>query len=222
MSWVKDREEFKQAALSTARALSKNSTLESTTQASSRPPSSSQISLNYPPRSSKQVNSWRGEADFQTFWHTFHNDDASLKIPKIARDFFLELELSRVEIIGGETFPGAKINLNAYLNTQAKIGIDNKVPALNPLAANLWLKQINGEILPEDSQNTVKSFLASLPVNIEELGKKEKFIVSTKWLDKNGQLQKAHIKWLKETMDFTPEKVDMSTIPQPKYQEDLA
>ena len=98
MSWVKDREEFKQAALSTARALSKNSTLESTTQASSRPPSSSQISLNYPPRSSKQVNSWRGEADFQTFWHTFHNDDASLKMPKIARDFFLELELSRVEI----------------------------------------------------------------------------------------------------------------------------
>ena len=75
MSWVKDREEFKQAALSTARALTKNSTLESTTQASSRPPSSSQISLNYPPRSSKQVNSWRGEADFQTFWHTFHNDD---------------------------------------------------------------------------------------------------------------------------------------------------
>ena len=116
MSWVKDREEFKQAALSTARALSKNSTLESTTQASSRPPSSSQISLNYPPRSSKQVNSWRGEADFQTFWHTFHNDDASLKMPKIARDFFLELELSRVEIIGGETFPGAKINLNAYMH----------------------------------------------------------------------------------------------------------
>ena len=84
-------------------------------------------------------------------------------MPKIARDFFLELELSRVEIIGGETFPGAKINLNAYLNTQAKIGIDNKVPALNPLAANLWLKQINGEILPEDSQNTVKSFLPSFP-----------------------------------------------------------
>ena len=172
MSWVKDREKFKQAALSTARALSKNSTLESKTQASYRPPSSSQISLNYPPRLSKQVNAWRGEADFQTFWHSFHNDDASPKMPKIARDFFLELELSRVEIIGGEAFPGAKINLNAYLNTQAKIGIDNKVPALNPLAANLWLKQINGEILPEDSRNIVKSFLASLPINIEEIGKK--------------------------------------------------
>ncbi len=63
--------------------------------------------------------------------------------------------------------------------------------------------------------------IAGKVTTIEELGKKEKFIVSTKWLDKNGQLQKAHIKWLKETMDFTPEKVDMSTIPQPKYQEDL-
>ncbi len=172
MSWVKDREEFKQAALSTARAVSRNSNLESTTQASSRPPSSSEIALNYPPRSSKQVDSWRGEADFQTFWQTFHKENEPLKMPKIARDFFLELELSRVEIIGGEIFPGAKINLNAYLNTQAKKGIDNKIPALNPLAANLWLKQMNGEVLSDDSQNTVTSFLACLPNSIEELGKK--------------------------------------------------
>ena len=50
-------------------------------------------------------------------------------------------------MVGGEKFPGAKINLNAYLNTQAKKGIDNKVPPLNPLAANLWLKQLNGESL---------------------------------------------------------------------------
>ena len=55
MSWVKNREEFKQAALSTARAVSKNQNLESTSQASSRPPSSSQISLHYPPRSSLKL-----------------------------------------------------------------------------------------------------------------------------------------------------------------------
>ena len=69
MSWIKDREEFKQAALSTVRAVSKNSNLESASQASSRPPPLSQISLHYPPRSSAQVGSWRGEADFQAFWH---------------------------------------------------------------------------------------------------------------------------------------------------------
>ena len=171
MSWVKNREEFKQAALSTAKAVSKNSDLESTSQASSRPPSSLQISLQYPPRSSSQVNAWRGEADFQAFWQAFHKEHASLKMPKIARDFFTELELCRVEMIGGEKFPGAKINLNAYLNTQAKKGIDNKVPPFNPLAANLWLKELSGESLAEDSKNTVNAFLSSIPININKVGK---------------------------------------------------
>jgi len=172
MSWVKNREEFKQAALSTARAVSKNQNLESTSQASSRPPSSSQLSLHYPPRSSSQINAWRGEADFQTFWHTFHKEYASIKMPKIARDFFTELELSRVEMVGGEKFPGARINLNAYLNTQAKKGIDNKVPPLNPLAVNLWLKQLNGETLAEDSKNTVNAFLSYIPIKIDDVGQK--------------------------------------------------
>ena len=172
MSWVKNREEFKQAALSTARALSKNQNLESTSQASSRPPSSSQISLHYPPRSSSQIDAWRGEGDFQAFWHAFHKEYPSLKMPKIARDFYAELELSRVEMVGGDKFPGAKINLNAYLNTQAKKAIDNKVPSLNPLAANLWLKQLNGESLQEDSKNTVNAFLSSIPISIDHIGKK--------------------------------------------------
>ena len=171
MSWIKNREEFKQAALSTARAVSKIQNLETTSQTSSRPPSSSQISLHYPPRSSSQIDAWRGEGDFQAFWHAFHKEPASLKMPKIARDFFAELELSRVEMIGCERFPGAKINLNAYLNTQAKKGIDNKVPPLNPLAANLWLKQLNGESLHEDSKNIVNAFLSSIPINIDDVGK---------------------------------------------------
>ena len=171
MSWVKNREEFKQAALSTAKAISKNHDLESTSQASSRPPSSSQISLHYPPRSSSQIDMWRGECDFQTFWHTFHKENPSLKMPKIARDFFAELELSRVEMVGGEKYPGARINVNAYLNTQAKKGLDSKVPPFNPLAANLWLKQLNGETLQEDSKNTVNAFLSSIPLNIDDIGK---------------------------------------------------
>src|SRR6056300_564665 len=171
MSWVKNREEFKQAALSTARAVSKNPNIESTSQTSSRPPSSSQISLHHPPRSSEQIDAWRGEGDFQAFWHSFHQEHTSLKMPKIARDFFAELELCRVEMVGGKKFPGAKMNLNAYLNTQAKKGIDNKIPPFNPLAANLWLKQLNGESLPEDSKNAVNAFLSSISINIDNLGK---------------------------------------------------
>lgn len=63
--------------------------------------------------------------------------------------------------------------------------------------------------------------IAGKVTTIGELGKKEKFIVSTKWLDENGQLPKAHVKWLKETMDFRPEKVDLDSVPQAKYEEDL-
>ena len=109
MSWVKNREEFKQAVLSTARAVSKNPGLESTTQGSSRPPSLSQISLQYPPRSSSEVDAWRGEGDFQAFWQTFHKEYSSLKMPKIARDFFAELELCRVEMVGGRNFQAPKL-----------------------------------------------------------------------------------------------------------------
>ena len=171
MSWVKNREEFKQAVLSTARAVSKNPGLESAAQGSSRPPSLSQISLQYPPRSSSEVDAWRGEGDFQAFWQTYHKEYSSLKMPKIARDFFAELELCRVEMVGGRKFPGAKINLNAYLNTLAKKAINNKVPAFNPLAANLWLKQLNGEKLDIDSKNIVNAFLSSIPITIDNVGK---------------------------------------------------
>ena len=172
MSWVKNREEFKQAVLSATRAISHNSNLESTSQASSRPPSLSHISLQNPPRSSSQINSWRGEADFQAFWHLYHKESPSLKMPKIARDFFAELELSRVEMIGGEAFPGAKTNLSLFLNAEAKKNIDNKIPSINPLASNLWLKKLNGDELHEDSKNIVNAFLSAAPKNINKLGKR--------------------------------------------------
>ncbi len=172
MSWVKNREEFKQAVLSATRAISHNSNLESTAQTSSRPPSLSHISLQNPPRSSSQINSWRGEADFQAFWHLYHKENPSLKMPKIARDFFAELELSRVEMIGGEAFPGAKTNLSLFLNAEAKKNIDNKIPSINPLASNLWLKKLNGDELHEDSKNIVNAFLSAAPKNIDKLGKR--------------------------------------------------
>ena len=38
-----------------------------------------------------------------------------------------------------------------------------------------------------------------------ELGKKEKFLVPTTWLNEKGQLPQVRTKWLKETMNFTPE-----------------
>ena len=56
---------------------------------------------------------------------------------------------------------------------------------------------------------------------IGEAGKKEKFIVLSDWLNEEGKLPSKHIKWLNEEMGFKPDPVDMSSIPKPKYEEDL-
>ena len=82
-----------------------------------------------------------------------------------------ELELSRVEILGGKNFPGAQLNIHQYLDVEAKKTIDNKVPAINPLAINLWLKSISGQKLLQNSSKLVKAFLATAPNNIESSGK---------------------------------------------------
>ena len=128
MSWIKDREEFKQAALSTVKAISKEKDLLTNSKPSNRPPLTSEISLSHPPRSSTQINAWRGEADFQAFWHVFHKDNNHLEMSKLTRDFLGELELSRVEILGGKNFPGAQLNIHQYLDVEAKKTIDNFIP----------------------------------------------------------------------------------------------
>lgn len=171
MSWIKDREEFKQAALSVVRAVTKDKELTSTSQTSSRPPSSSQIALNHPPRSSEQISAWRGEADFQAFWHAFHKDPGDLRMPKIAREIFTELELSRVEMLGGKSFPGAQLNIQELLDAEAKKSINNKIPAMNSLAANLWLKKLSGQKISQDSLKLVRAFLAASPGIIDQGGK---------------------------------------------------
>ena len=171
MSWIKDREAFKQAALSAARAISKNKELASNTQTASRPPASALIALTHPPRSSDQIAAWRGEADYQTFWNTFHKDDSALKMPKLARDFFVELELARVELLGGSIYKGAEINMRQTLEMEAKKNIDNKVPAMNPLAINLWLKKTAGQKLSSNGAALAAAFEASSSHDIQAIGK---------------------------------------------------
>lgn len=63
--------------------------------------------------------------------------------------------------------------------------------------------------------------IAGKVTTVSEFGRKEKFIVATHWLDEKGQLPKAQIMWLKEEMGFTPEPVNMSSIPKAKYEEDI-
>jgi hypothetical protein len=56
---------------------------------------------------------------------------------------------------------------------------------------------------------------------IGESGKKEKFIVLCDWLNEEGKLSSKHYQWLNKEMGFKPDAVDMSSIPKPKYEEDL-
>jgi len=73
--------------------------------------------------------------------------------------------------LGGKNFPGAQLNIHQYLDAEAKKTINNKVPAINPLAINLWLKSISGQKLLQNSSKLVKAFLATAPNNIKSSGK---------------------------------------------------
>ena len=57
------------------------------------------------------------------------------------------------------------------MKLKQKKNIDNKVPALNPLAANLWLKQLNQESLAKNSSDLVLAFLEASPANLHLIGK---------------------------------------------------
>ena len=93
-------------------------------------------------------------------------------MPKIARDFYAELELSRVEMIGGVNLSWCKEQFKFVFKCRSEENIDNKIPSINPLASNLWLKKLNGDELQEESKNIVSAFQAAAPKNINELGKK--------------------------------------------------
>jgi hypothetical protein len=56
---------------------------------------------------------------------------------------------------------------------------------------------------------------------VGEEGKKEKFLVMTKWLNPKGVLNGNHAQWLRKEMNFNPAPVDMDELPKPKYEEDL-
>ena len=58
-------------------------------------------------------------------------------------------------------------------------------------------------------------------VTVGEDGKKDKFIVSRNWVDDHGRIRKSDLKHLSEEHGFTPKRVDVSGLPQPRYAEDL-
>ena len=178
MAWVKDRENLHIAAISSAKAISKNKELASKNTSSNRSPSLGQISLTSAPRSSAKISAWRGEADFQAFWNLYHQNLEELPLKKDAREIFQELELSRVEILGGDKYKGAKKNITAHIEQKSAELTHEKIQSQLPFAVNLWLKHVSGYkfsgaakdiitnfkdvFLPEDNSDLQAAFIENL------------------------------------------------------------
>ena len=159
MAWTKNREKLHEAAISTVKAISKNKELNSSPGVFQRPPSGKSIVFSSAPRSTKDLNKWRGESDFQAFWHKFHNDKENISLTLPARMLFNEFEISRVEILGAREFQGSKTNITSFLN-QRSIEITDK-KSINYLShgANLWLKDAANFELSKESKLVINDFI---------------------------------------------------------------
>jgi cobaltochelatase CobT len=158
MGWLKNREKLHEAAISSIKAISKNKDLSSKNGIAQRPPSKNQASISSTPRSSKDLSSWRGESDFQAFWHLHHRNNKEVALTLPARMVFNELEMSRVEILGSNEYKGAKKNIIEYLEAKSINMDDEKSPNFLALCSNLWLKDSLGMQLSPVSKKLLENF----------------------------------------------------------------
>ena len=102
---------------------------------------------------------WRGESDFQAFWHKFHNDKENIALTLPARMLFNEFEISRVEILGAREFQGSKSNITSFLNQRSIEITDKKSMNYISHGANLWLKNEANFDLSEESKIVINDFI---------------------------------------------------------------
>ena len=190
MAWTKNRDRLHEAAISTVKAISKNKQLNSNTGIYQRPPSGNNIIFSSAPRSTKDLSKWRGESDFQAFWHKFHKKRKEIPLTLPARMFFNEFEISRVEILGSQEFIGSKKNISNFLNQKSHEFEDTK--SLNYLShgINLWLKEgadfkfnaksktiINDLIKKYDFETFSEELRVNIIKNIHDQEKFEKSVI---------------------------------------------
>ena len=158
MGWIKNRERLFEAAASSIKAIANNKNITSKNGIAQRPPSVNQVAISSTPRSSKDIHSWRGESDFQAFWHLYHKQTKEIPLTLPARIVFNELEMSRVEILGSNKYKGSKKNILEYLEIKSVNMDDEKSPNFLGLCSNLWLKSVLGLKLSPASKTLVESF----------------------------------------------------------------
>ena len=207
MSWTKKRERLHEAAVSTIRAISKNKTISSNTGLSQRPPSNNHVSLPNVPRSIKDINKWRGESDFQAFWHLFHKKSSDLKLTLPARMIFNELEIARVELLGCSKYLGSERNISEYTNSRSNELEDEKSLNFLSYGANLWLKEDMNFNLSENSKNIVSKFIKKYKIDASSNKIRENLL---KYLDDQEKFQQNAIKFLQklDLVEKDPEDED--------------
>lgn len=158
MGWVKNRDRLHEAALSSIKSISKKKEISSKNGIAQRPPLLNQASISSTPRSTKDLPSWRGETDYQSFWYLFHDEKNDLPLTLDARIVFNELEMSRTEILGSNLYMGAKTNIINYLDDRSLNIEDKRSSNFLALCSNLWLKDLTGFDLKPSSKELVAEF----------------------------------------------------------------
>ncbi|MDA9804494.1 cobalt chelatase [Gammaproteobacteria bacterium] len=158
MGWVKNRDRLHEAALSSIKSISKKKEISSKNGIAQRPPLLNQASISSTPRSTKDLPSWRGETDYQSFWYLFHDKKNDLPLTLDARIVFNELEMSRTEILGSNLYMGAKTNIINYLDDRSLNIEDKRSSNFLALCSNLWLKDLAGFDLKPTSKELVAEF----------------------------------------------------------------
>ncbi len=204
MSWTKKRERLHEAAVSTIRAISNNKKISSNTGLSQRPPTSDHVALPNVPRSFKDLNKWRGESDFQAFWHLFHKKSKDFQLTLPAKMIFNELEIARVELLGSSKYLGSERNISEYTNSRSNELEDEKSLNFLSYGANLWLKEFMNFDLSENSKNIISKFIKKYKIDASANKIRENLI---KNLDDQVSFEKNAIQFLQK-LDLVKENVE--------------
>ncbi len=204
MGWTKNRDKLHEAAISTIRAISKNKQISSNTGLSQRPPTSNHIVVPAVPRSVKNIYEWRGESDFQAFWFLFHKNSKDFPLTLPAKMIFNELEIARVELLGCSEYLGAEKNITEYSNARSNNLEDEKSLNFISYGANLWLKEIAGFDLNNNSKNILSKFRKKFKINNSVEAIREDLINN---IHNQEIFEKNVIKFLKK-IDLVKDEVD--------------
>ena len=195
MPLIRNREQLHEAAVSTVKAISQNKKISSNTGLPQRPPIKNNILIPAPPRSKQDLDKWRGESDFQAFWHLFHKSIEEVQLILPAKMIFNELEISRVEILGCKEYKGCKKNISSFTNKRSGDLEDHKSLNFISYGANLWLKEAANFDLSEQSKYVLSKFIEKYKIDDSLNPLKQKLITN---LNNQKMFQNLSLKLLKK------------------------